>query len=256
MNKIDIIVPSYQSKDLTITCIKSFERYKGLYKFKYIVIENSNNCSYKDDVIEQAENVVWIQNYCPEYTYMSSDTNAIALEVGLKYVTSKLVFICHNDVVACHPMWMNFLHSKIKEGNSIAGTVLDPSRINAVHISGLLTYTSLAKSVSMFPKYKNGSRSATETHGKSEQVFDVGDEMTQYCRDTGLKYFCCRNTFIQPELIDIIKEEKYAKFNVDRALDDYNNVIFMHLGRGTLKTAGTYYKTNRVMLNEWLSLNY
>ena len=51
-----------------------------------------------------------------------------------------------------------------KENYSAAGYVLDNDRIKALHISGILVETKIAKTVSMFPMYENG-----------DQILDVLD---------------------------------------------------------------------------------
>lgn len=238
--QIDFIIPSYHSKDLTSLCIRSFEKYKGDFNFRYIVVENSDDSSYKEDVLSLADNIKWIQN---PTNYVNSEANAVAIEKGLPHVQSKYVFICHNDVVACHNNWLNFLVEKLENENySAAGYVLDNARINALHISGILVPTIIAKSVSMFPVYKDG-----------KQILDVGDIITQYCRENELKYFCCRNTHNNELHIENCGELFRTLNGVDRALDSDDNVVFLHLGRGTPKTLGTYWKVNRLTIGGWIN---
>ena len=146
--RIDIVMPSFKSERLTCLAIKSFEQNKSTFDFRYIVVENSDDTSYKEKVESISENIVWVQN---PTSLVHSNANAIAVEKGLEYVESELVFICHNDVAAVDPNWMHFLFSKIKEGNKLVGTVLDNIRIKAVHISGFLTYTKFAKENNMYP---------------------------------------------------------------------------------------------------------
>ena len=239
MIKIDIIIPSYHSEQLTTLAIKSFEKNKGNFHFRYIVVENGGDESYKDNIASLNDNIVWFTNDC-KHSYLASETNAEAVTKGLELVESDLVFICHNDVVACHPEWMNFLYSKFTEGNSIVGTVLDNARINAVHISGLLTTTEIAKSISLYPVRDNDT-----------MICDVGDTLTKYCRENNLEYFCCRNTHNDGQL-SVLLDDKYAPFHVDRALNDNDEVIYMHLGRGAEKLAGNYSKPNRVYYNDWV----
>ena len=153
--KIDFIIPSFYSEGLTTLAIKSFEKHKGDFDFRYIVVENGNDNSYKDNVLALSENVVWVANDCLYSSFdnnMGSYANAEAVEIGLGHVNAELVFICHNDVVAAHPDWMRFLCSKIEEGYSMAGTSIDNHRINAVHLSGVLMKSeiALAKEVDIY----------------------------------------------------------------------------------------------------------
>ena len=126
--EIDIIIPSFRSEGLTVAAIESFEKNKSTFRFRYIVVENSDDVSYKDRVEKLSDNVLWIQN--PTHL-ANSYANAVAIERGLEHVQSELVFICHNDVAAVDPSWMHFLVSKIDEGNKLVGTVLDNIRIKA-----------------------------------------------------------------------------------------------------------------------------
>ena len=101
--KLDVIIPSYKSKVLTALCVRSFENYKGKYDMNYIVVENSDDSSYKSDIESLAENVTWVQNpieYMPHQPFYASKANAIGIETGLKYVKEEYVLICHNDVAA------------------------------------------------------------------------------------------------------------------------------------------------------------
>jgi hypothetical protein len=241
LKNIDFIIPSYHSKELTSLCIRSFEKYKGDYNFRYIVVENSDNISYKEEVLSLSDNIKWIQN---PTEYINSEANACAIAKGLSFVKSEYVFICHNDVAACHENWLNFLVEKIRNKDCVAaGYVLDNIRIKALHISGILVQTSIAKSVSMYPVY--------DQNGK--QTLDVGDIITQHCRENDLKYFCCNNTHNDQSYIEKCDDVYRSLKNVDRALDADNNVIFLHLGRGTPKTLGTYWKENRLTLGGWIN---
>jgi len=135
---------------------------------------------------------------------------------------------------------MTYLFSKLdKEGHFVVGTRRDNSRMNALHISGILTTTELAKSVSMFPVYNE----------KKEQILDVGDDLTKHCIENNLKYFCCKSTENDNTLIC---KPPFSFFSVDRTVNDDGEVIFLHLGRGTPKQLGAYAKPNRVYFDEWV----
>ena len=146
--QIDFILPSFHSETLTTLAIKSFEKFKGDFDFRYIVVENSDDVSYKENVLALSENVIWIQN---PTTLINSEANASGLEVGLEYVTGDYVFFCHNDVVACHPEWMNFLFSKLNENEKEFGSPHTEfknhlkrtgliEKVRYVHIGGCVQY--------------------------------------------------------------------------------------------------------------------
>jgi hypothetical protein len=267
--KIDFIVPSYKSRTLTSLAIRSFEKYKGNFKFRYIVVENAGDESYKEDILSLADEVVWVANK-QKSGYLRAAANAEAIESGLKHIESDLVFICHNDTIACSENWMEYLYGKIKDGCSIAGTVRDNVRIGAVHISGMLLTAELAKNVSCYPilptkhrAYLLGLSSQKINEIEATRVFlnlpldaelDVGDTYTRYCRLNNLKYFACENTEnaevkLKPKYIDW--ENRYNMRKVGRALDDNGNIIFMHLGRGIAKKDNMYPKPGRATHDQW-----
>ncbi|MAG26383.1 hypothetical protein CMI47_12605 [Candidatus Pacearchaeota archaeon] len=235
---VDIIIPSFHSRDLTALTISSFEKFSNGYKFRYIVVENSDDISYKDFIIgiTGKNNVQWVQH---PTKLINSEANATAIEEGLKYVTSKRVFMCHNDVVACHPTWMKYMMRKMDEGNMLVGFREDTTRINALHSSGLLVDTKIAKSVSMFPVYEN-----------DECIMDVCDSLTKYCRDNSLPYFKAPCTFNIKGLREKLNK-KYQNLTVDIGTNDNNKPIFIHLGRGITRLFGRYHKKNRTTYEEW-----
>ena len=239
MKTIDVIIPTFKSKDITLLCLKSFLKFNDYFDFKYIVVENSNDESYKNDVLSLSDNITWIQNSISE---VGSFANANALHRGIKESESEYVFVCHNDVLAVHQDWMRFLFDKItKEDYSIAGFCRDNERINAVHVSGILTTRHIITGVDLYP-----------TGGGN--ILDVGDSLTKYCIDNDLGYFSCRNTHNNSE----IEQELYFPFNnlhnTDRALSDTNEVLYLHIGRGTPKTHKTYHKPNRMTIEEWVEV--
>lgn len=238
MKKLSVIIPSFMSKDLDLIAIKSFESFRPVdLEITYIIVENTDAVSYKKDIMGSAKNIVWINN--PTLA-IGSEANAEAIEIGLKLVHTEWVFLCHCDVCVTSSSFFDELNKKVEEGYKLIGTVLDPARIKAIHISGYLTTKELADSVSHYPIYVDGT-----------QILDVGDRLTEYCREHGIKSYCFKNTFNVPELASEINDA-YREFQVDRCLDEKNEVMFMHLGRGIPKTQMTYSKTGKVDLKRWI----
>ena len=48
------------------------------------------------------------------------------------------------------------------------------------------------------------------------------------------------------------KENYFKELKVDHCLDDDNNVIFLHLGRGTPKTTGNYKGNIKTSIEQWI----
>ena len=243
MPKIDIIIPTKgpQSKGMTITAIKSFLRFSDGFDFKIHVVENFNDASYvDDDILSLSDNINWIQN--PLDVGNGSIENGLGIKRGLEEVESDFVFFCHNDVAACHPKWMHHLYDKIVNfDHHLCGFLVDPhpERIKAIHISGMLLTVELANSVDIMD-----FRPPLPT--------DVGDNSTQYCRDNNLKYYCTPNTRGNSEewALERCKEPFRSYPYAGRALDDNNDVLYMHLHRGTYRAHGW---RNDYDVNDWIS---
>lgn len=242
MIELSIVVPTFKSRDLALGTLVSFRKFcpPNLFWLKFVVVENSDDISYKNDVLNLgAPDVKWINNPTDK---RNSWANASGVSVGLEHVETEYAFICHCDVFVTSMSFYDALKQKIDDDFSLVGTVKDPSRINAIHISGLLTKTQLAKSVDMDPFIDENN----------EMKLDVGDRLTEICRLLSLKHCCFDNTFNDPSIIDRLTEP-FRSFHVDRCVVD-NKVIFMHLGRGIDKTNGVYSKPGRVDINGWNSM--
>ena len=243
MKKITVITPTFRSPHLADIFVRSFEKFKPAdLQIKYVIVENSDDDSYREHVLSLANNVTWIQNPGVPHIYEKgegSSANGLGVDKALEHTDTEYVFIAHCDTCVTNKSFFESISLKVSEGNVLVGTVLDPARINAVHISGLLIKTDLAKNIDIMPVHKNG-----------KMILDVGDSYTQHCRDNNLPHFCFPNTFNDHSLVDTL-EEKYRTFHVDRSIDPQGNVMFMHLGRGIEKTHNTYRKPNRVYLPGW-----
>lgn len=235
--KLDVIIPSIHSRDLTLATMVSYARFTNGVDLRFIVVENSDDVSYKDEVLKHFPTCVWVQNPTDE---INSRANAIALEVGLKYVETECVFLCHFDTLACHPTVWEFLFSKIDEGNVLVGFREDATRIHALHSSGLLVKTEIARAVSLFPT--------------DDGAMDVCDSLTQYCRDNDLKYYKCRCTFNDKELRAKFDLQLPELNSVDIGCDDSDVPVFLHIGRGYQRIMGTFSKPGRTSLDTWMEL--
>jgi len=144
-------------------------------------------------------------------------------------------------VLVCRSGWLGFLVSKIDNRVRGASVSHDPSRVKAMHASGFLFDFSLFKKLNMnflpgLPDY------------------DVTDLVTVRLREAGYDYYVCKNTFNHPEMIDTMKSDnRLRKMYCDRVFDDEGNVIYIHLGRGTPKSAGKYTKPGKTYPEQWIN---
>ena len=58
------------------------------------------------------------------------------------------------------------------------------------------------------------------------------------------------NSYSDPSIIENLPPN-VAEFNVDRAIDENGELMFLHLGRGILKSHDKYKKPNKVYFPQW-----
>jgi len=237
MKDFSVVLPSFKCSELLYNAIESFEKFKpDSITVNYIVVENSNENDYVEELRSKFPTAKWIDNKnAPKH---GSDANASALELGTKNCETDLIFFCHTDVAVLHENFYECIFKKYEEGFPLIGFRIDkhPKRIKAVHQSGFLTTKEIASKSELFGNYKHWS-----TCG--ENSMDCGDGVTKYCRENGLKYFTFNNTFNGYD-INKVKNLKlkfnYPKVNAkkpvfDFAVDDNDILVYSHLGRGSSK---------------------
>jgi hypothetical protein len=232
--QLDTIIPSFHSPDLTACCIRSIERYKpASWQIRHIVVENSGDTSYRAR-IESLGNVLWVQHPTDK---TEASANAEGIKIGSVFVRAPWVLILHCDTFVTSEKFFAAIEQKINDGYRLIGTQRypNPSAENCYHCSGIVADAEIACCADY-----------------SKKRIDACEDLTFYCRERNIKRNCFRNTFNMPELVNTIPD-KWRGLHVDRCVDDDNNVIFLHLGRGIPKTRHTYNKPNRVYLKEWLS---
>jgi len=249
-HSIEVIVPSYKSKMLVSCLIQSMEMHKPKnLTLKYHVVENSYETSYKDDILALSDKIEWYNNPSADTGEDSSNNkgswaNCSAIEFVMDKIQSDYTFLCHNDCIVTSEEFFTDSLLKIEEGNCIVGTSLFPNKVSAIHVAGLFVKTEILKKVGVKPQF--------------DKNMDVGDILTVYCRDENLKTFCFENTINNKQLIDLCDEPWRSlgvKAGLDRALNlKKNKVIYVHLGRGTMKMFGKYYKQGKVYYKDWYDL--
>lgn len=180
------------------------------------------------------------------HPYEASYANGIALELAARVISpdSRYMMTLHQDTMPCYSGWLKFLIAKIDQGFSAAGVRLDKIRTpeGILHILGnMLDFQRFqALKLDFLPILP---------------LYDTGDLVTINLRQAGDSLYACRNTLWEPELADLIPERSPLRtFQVDRAFDDHDNVIFMHLARGVSKTMGTY--QTGITPEKWIDFSY
>lgn len=171
-----------------------------------------------------------------------SYANGIALEIGARSIDhgSKYCMTLHMDTMPVHPNWLDFLINKLDGQTRAAGVRLDTARVpeGILHVLGYVFDFSLFEPLKLsflpdLPRY------------------DVGDRLIIDLKRAGYKIFSCRNTLWDPSLIDLIPASSpFYAMPVDRSFDDSDNVIFLHLGRGVVKSSAG----SSQIIEDWLKL--
>lgn len=173
-----------------------------------------------------------------------SYANAIGLELGVRAVDAdtRHLAVLHMDAAPCHSGWLPYLQSKLVGRTAAAGVRMERRRTpdGVLHVLGFLVDFQLFRRLGLdfmpdMPRH------------------DVGDRVTLGLRSAGYEVFACENTHKHPELVARIPASSpFRHLHVDRSLDDEGRVIFLHLGRGVAKSAGS--ETAGVSPEEWIAL--
>ncbi len=250
LKKIEVIVPTYRSRDLTRSFVRSFEYFKpDDMEVTFHLVENSADVSYKDESTTWANDVRWYNNSDADTNENAANNrgswaNCSAIDFVKHDIKSEFVFLCHNDCIVTSRLFFEELRSKVLEGCKLVGTLRSPARNNYLHSSGLLVETELFKEVGVTPEF--------------HRDVDVCEILTVHCVENEIPYFAFDSTFSSRELFESCNEPWKSlgpSCGVDRTLDsNHTEVIYAHLGRGSEKNFKQYFKQGKVLYDDWNSL--
>ena len=245
---VSIAIVSHLSPDMTINAINSFKKYSEV-PIEIFVVDNFSD----DETVSRLKEIDDINLILNKGDFRSilnghkdSVLNGVGVDIASRFIESKLMFVCHNDVLAYKSGWLKYLVSKLNDKVRGAAFCKDNGRILAMHVSGYLLDLELYKQLgpNWYPSWENG-----------EMKLDVGDHYTQALREANYDYFICPNTHNNPQLLENLSESLIDKHNIhaDKALSDTGDILYLHLGRGILKSAGKYYKPGRTNYETWVN---
>ena len=235
MKNLSVLTVSVKS-DLPKYLIKSFEKFKpSNLNINYIVIENTNDTTYKDDICSTHDNVTWVNNPIQSQPMEGgSPAHANGLHFGLKYVNDDWVFICDHDTCVSDVTFFEEFFKKVDEGFDLIGASYHPQN-KVVHPNGMLVKTEIVKEVDLNPEGK----------------WDTASKLTHFVGDN---HYIFRNTWNDSSLVDII-DEPYKSWGkecgIDRCLNSNDNIMFIHLGRGTAKFSNLYQQVGKASYQNW-----
>lgn len=117
--KVTILVPNYQTLELTKLCLRLIRKYTDMQKVRVVVIDNDSH----DLSLHYLRRVSWIQlierKIIPNEGAISAHSRA--LDLGLEHVTTPYVLSLHTDSLVKHPQWLEFLIAQMEKNPNIAG---------------------------------------------------------------------------------------------------------------------------------------
>lgn len=274
-DSIKVLIPAYMMSEegfhIVRACIESVRKHTP-EKHEIWVIDNNSDPKYTA-MLQGIEEIALIRNTTEPINprlkikkkglstllpFLHTDSqlkdgsyaNAIALEIGCKCINqaTNYVMALHSDTIAIRNNWLTHLLGKIEAGAAAAAFFHDKRRIKALHICGILFDYQLfcTYGINFLPNIKQ--RMSTEL-----PEYDVGDMISLSFREHNHTLYCCKNTRNNPELLNSIPTEIPETIDSDRSFDDNDQVIFMHLGRGTPKSINKYDRPEKLSSNEWVS---
>ena len=238
MDSMTVLISSCHQRDFTVNCIKSYLRFlPEELRLKFVIVENSSDESYKDEVLAMHDDIIWVNNNTPHK--IAVDAWSHGIEVGMEHVDDEYVFLSHNDVCITSESFYTSMIQKAEEGNCLIGTCSDthPIRNKSIILLGCFVKSDIIRSVDLYQK---------------EPHFEGGDRVHLYCKEKGLKWMCFTNSHNNPEIVGDMEEPFKSLDYTVRAINDDGNVIFLHFARGVVKTNGTYPKEGRKTVPEIL----
>jgi SAM-dependent methyltransferase len=258
------------SKEITRVCIQSINKYTTEPHEIWVVDNNSpvkhskwlNDIPFVNVVFNKTEPInPFLNKKCNKYFKIirhkmgdqrkdASYANAIGLEIGIRCIgpSSKYVFTMHSDTLVLKNNWLSYFKSKLNDKVKVASFRRDPRRVNALHIGGMLIDFTLFRKLNM--SFMPNMR---QERYPDLPEYDVGDRITLEVLKNNYETFVCKNTFNNPKLEKYIPDSNPLKYlRVDKSFDDNKNVIFLHLGRGIVKSIGEYKQRGKTTPQQWM----
>ena len=246
--QVSVIIVNSLTSRMTLNALASFRKFNDI-PTNYLIVDNFSSDEVLNDLVREAgEHATILSNRGEPKSiklgHWDSLLNAIGVDIGSKFVRTPLGFVCHNDVLACGHGWLRHLTEKLTDECRGAAFSHDIIRIGAMHVSGYLYDCRLYTGQDTF-------------WYPVKDVWDVGDHYTHFLRSRNLKYHVCRCTHNDAQLVPDPILDPTVQYGLpifsDRSVDDQGRVLYMHMGRGSLKSIGAYDKPGKTTHDEWVA---
>lgn len=219
-------LPDKKSAILLRLCIDTIQKFTDI-PYELWVVDN-NSPKENIDWLTRKKGINLVLNTTKPAREGGSYANAIGLEIGRALIDqdSRYLMTLHQDTVACRKGWLTYLLSKLNEKTKAVGVRMDTARVpeGILHVLGYIVDFQLFKrlNLSFFPDLPK---------------YDVGDKAIMEIRKAGYEIFATPNSIWDETVAQNLPENSpFKRFPVDRSVDDDGNVIFIHLGRGVVKS--------------------
>ncbi len=246
--------PNETAREILRLCLDSIRRYTS-EEHELWVVDNASPVEMAQWLENEPDiNVIFNQSK-PDYRfsfmrqlfglgeapYQGSYANAVALELAARTIDSdsRLMMTLHMDTMPCHTGWLSYLMGRLNDQVRCVGVRLDSLRVKSVHVLGMLFDFTLF-----------GRLGLTFAHDMPHH--DTGDGVSLALQRAGYQIWACPNSLWEPGLVDLLPaDSQFRKIKVDRSFDAQHRVIFLHLGRGVLKSQGDI-PADKTSPDEWL----
>lgn len=237
-----LVIVSYLPDERTIALLKIAIESIKLYTdclYELWVIDNNSPIDNLNWLIHESGLNIILNRTTPKIE--GSYANAIGLELAAHTIdrSSKYLMTLHQDIAVCKGGWLSYLISKFDKEVRAVGVRMDTKRVKegVLHVLGYIIDFQLFRQLNLsflpdLPKY------------------DVGDKAIVNLRKAGYKTFATPNTLWDKKLINYIKLP-YKNLRFDMSVDEEGDVVFMHLGRGILKSNSSR-KDKRKSIERWI----
>lgn len=255
-DSVAIVIPCHDGFELTGTCLEAIGRFTDVPHEVWVVDNASSAATVERLRAETTANLIlnrtapWrrsglVARFLPWYrqTGGGSIANGVALELAAGVVTTRWMFVMHNDALPCKRGWLRHLLSRLDDRTRGVGVRQDAIRVKAMHQSGFLFDFTLFRPLGM--SFLPGL-----------PAYDVGDLVSVRLRDAGYGVAICENAHNNPELRRRLPDDHWLRpVHCDIAFDSEGDPFYLHLGRGTLRSSKPGFDHARdLSLGEWLTL--
>lgn len=116
--KVTLLIPHYKTRELTMLCLRLLRKQTDLSQVEVIVLDNGS----KDESSEYLKTVEWIKLITLDPQGVEPAlSHSMALDEGLKYVTTPYVLSIHTDTFFMTKDWLPFLLKFIEGKPNVAG---------------------------------------------------------------------------------------------------------------------------------------